>query len=98
MTSIVDIRLKEVQQRLAPKRIVLEIDQPAKQYLASIGYSPAYGARPLNRAMSTKLLNPLSSLILAERIRDNEVCKVTYNGIRRELVIQANHNAAAAQD
>lgn len=95
MTSIVDIRLKEIQQRLAAKKITLELDLPAKQYLASIGYSPVYGARPLNRAMSTELLNPLSLMILQERIRDGEVCRVTFDGPQNRLVIRPNHDPAA---
>ncbi|KAG8935918.1 hypothetical protein FRC02_005673 [Tulasnella sp. 418] len=94
MTSIVDIRLKEIQQRLSTKKITLELDMPAKGYLASIGYSPVYGARPLNRAIQNELLNPLSLMILEERIREGEVCRVTFDGPANRLVIQANHEPA----
>ena len=79
--KIVDIRLKEVQERIAERKMKLELDDAAKNYLMSIGYSPAYGARPLNRAIQQELLNPLSVMILSDkRVRDGEVDHVQFNG------------------
>jgi ATP-dependent Clp protease ATP-binding subunit ClpB len=59
--GIVDIRLRELGQRLAPRRIVLDVDQKAKDWLAEAGFDPAYGARPLARAIQRNLLNRESS-------------------------------------
>jgi ATP-dependent Clp protease ATP-binding subunit ClpB len=73
--------LKEVQDRLSDRKIILEIDE-AKNYLATRGYSPAYGARPLNRAIQMDLLNPLSVMLLAEHVRDGEVIRVGFDGPR----------------
>jgi len=98
VASIVDIRLREVQQRLSTKKITLHLDKEAKQYLASIGYSPIYGARPLNRAIQHELLNPLSMLLLEERIRDGEKCLVTFDGPHNRLVIHPNHKARKVVD
>ncbi|KAG8883215.1 hypothetical protein FRB98_003218 [Tulasnella sp. 332] len=95
VASIVDIRLREVQARLSDKKITLHLDKDAKQYLASIGYSPIYGARPLNRAIQHDLLNPLSLLLLEERIRDGEKCRVTFDGPHNRLFIHPNHKAKA---
>ncbi|CDO71582.1 hypothetical protein BN946_scf184911.g52 [Trametes cinnabarina] len=89
--KIVDIRLKEVQERLADRKMKLELDDAAKQYLMSIGYSPVYGARPLNRAIQQELLNPLSVMILSERIRDGETVRVTFDGPHNRLQIIPNH-------
>ncbi|KAF5390334.1 hypothetical protein D9757_002943 [Collybiopsis confluens] len=89
--KIVDIRLKEVQDRLAERKIILELDEQAKHYLGSIGYSPTYGARPLNRAIQQELLNPLSVMILSDRIRDNETVGVTFDGPHNRLLIIPNH-------
>ncbi|KAG1825937.1 P-loop containing nucleoside triphosphate hydrolase protein [Suillus subaureus] len=75
MLKIVDLRLKEVQDRLAEKKIVLDIDGESKRYLVSIGYSTTYGARPLNRAIQSELLNPLSVMLLSDRIRDGRDCQ-----------------------
>ncbi|KAJ3937812.1 MAG: P-loop containing nucleoside triphosphate hydrolase protein [Lentinula lateritia] len=89
--KIVDIRLQELQERLAERKIVLELDNQAKQYLSSIGYSPTYGARPLNRAIQQELLNPLSVMILANRVQDGEIVRVTFDGPHNRLAIIPNH-------
>ncbi|KAI8995647.1 P-loop containing nucleoside triphosphate hydrolase protein [Trametes punicea] len=89
--KIVDIRLKEVQERLTDRKMKLELDDAAKNYLMSIGYSPVYGARPLNRAIQQELLNPLSVMILSERIRDGETVRVTFDGPHNRLQIIPNH-------
>ncbi|KAG8894387.1 hypothetical protein FRB99_001312 [Tulasnella sp. 403] len=96
MAAIVDIRLKEVSQRLAARKIKLELDADAKHYLASIGYSPIYGARPLNRAIQHELLNPLSLYLLEERIRDGETCHVSFDGPHNRLKLHANHRQKLA--
>lgn len=91
MLKIVDIRLKEVQGRLADRKVRLELDDAAKNHLMSMGYSPTYGARPLNRAIQQELLNPLSIMILSERICDGEVVKVQFDGPHNRLYILPNH-------
>jgi ATP-dependent Clp protease ATP-binding subunit ClpB len=88
---IVELRLKEVQDRLSDRKITLQIDDEAKNYLAARGYSPVYGARPLNRAIQTDLLNPLSVMLLAERVQDGEAVRVGFDGPRNQLHIFANH-------
>ena len=88
---IVDLRLKEVQDRLSDRKINLVLDDEAKNYLAALGYSPVYGARPLNRAIQTELLNPLSVMLLADRIQDGEVVRVCFDGPRNRLHIVPNH-------
>ncbi|KAH7883580.1 P-loop containing nucleoside triphosphate hydrolase protein [Phlebopus sp. FC_14] len=89
--KIVELRLKEVQDRLIDRKIVLDIDNESKQYLASIGYSSTYGARPLNRVIQSELLNPLSVLLLSDRVRDGETVKVRFDGPRNKLIILPNH-------
>lgn len=96
--QIVDIRLKEVRERLAERKIILELDEQAKQYLSSVGYSPTYGARPLNRAIQQELLNPLSLMILSDRIRDNETVHATFDGPHNRLVIVPNHEGVPTED
>ncbi|KAL4243467.1 ClpA/ClpB family protein [Abortiporus biennis] len=93
--KIVDIRLKEVQERIADRKMVLDVDDQAKEYLSSVGYSPTYGARPLNRAIQQELLNPLSVMILSEQILPNETIKVRFDGPHNRLVIVPNHEGNA---
>ncbi|KAL0951196.1 hypothetical protein HGRIS_007924 [Hohenbuehelia grisea] len=94
--KIVDIRLKELEKRLSDRKISLDLDDAAKNYLMSIGYSPTYGARPLNRAIQSDLLNPLSVMILSERVLDGEVVKVRFDGPHNRLEIIPNHEGVDA--
>lgn len=89
--KIVDLRLKEVEDRLSDRKITLDVEPEAKQYLVSVGYNPAFGARPLNRAIQSELLNPLSVLLLSGQIQDNETVHVKFDGPRNKLVIIPNH-------
>ena len=91
MKKIVDIRLKEVQGRLDERKMKLQIDEDAKNFLCASGYSPIYGARPLNRAIQSDLLNPLSVMILSDRVRDGEAIRVTFDGPHNRLAIIPNH-------
>ncbi|CAK5264423.1 unnamed protein product [Mycena citricolor] len=93
--KIVDIRLKEVEQRLADRKITLDVDTSAKEYLVSVGWSPQYGARPLNRAIQSELLHPLSMQILADRVRDGELVRVRFDGPSNRLLVQPNHEGTA---
>lgn len=96
--KIVDIRLKEVQDRLAERKITLDLDDGSKQYLMSVGYSPIYGARPLNRSIQSELLNPLSMMILSDRVRDGELVKVRFDGPHNRLAIIPNHEGTVLED
>ena len=71
--------------------MTLQIDEDAKNFLCASGYSPIYGARPLNRAIQSDLLNPLSVMILSDRVRDGEKVRVTFDGPHNRLAIIPNH-------
>ena len=89
MKRIVDIQLKHLQRLLDDRKIVLQIDERAKAWLANTGYDPVYGARPLKRVIQRELQNPLANLLLAGAIKDGETVQVsvqdgrlTINGAR----------------
>ncbi|KAH7910949.1 P-loop containing nucleoside triphosphate hydrolase protein [Hygrophoropsis aurantiaca] len=96
--KIVDLRLREVQERLADRKIILDLDEDAKKYLVSIGYSSTYGARPLNRAIQSELLNPLSVMLLSGRVLDGENVKIRFDGPRNKLNIVPNHETTVDVD
>ncbi|MDL2286524.1 ATP-dependent chaperone ClpB [Desulfococcaceae bacterium OttesenSCG-928-F15] len=73
--SIVKIQLERLEQRLSDRRIALEVEDKALDFLAERGYSPVYGARPLKRTIQQLLENPLSIKILDGSIPDGS--KVT---------------------
>ena len=62
----------EVEKRLSDRDIKLELDDEAKAWLLKEGYEPAYGARPLRRAIQRHVENPLSSRILQGEIKDGD--------------------------
>ena len=88
--EIVDIRLDEVQGRLADKRMKLEVSTEAKEWLAENGYDLQYGARPLNRLILKEILNPMAKLLLKSQIRNEETIKVVLeNG---KITVLPNHS------
>lgn len=76
MSGIVDIQLGRLRALLAERKIALELDDGAKEWLADAGYDPVYGARPLKRAIQRHLQNPLSAKILAGDIPDGAHVRV----------------------
>lgn len=92
MAKVVDIRLREVEQRLkSTKQIRIEVDDPAREWLASAGFSPQYGARPLNRVIQREILFPLSRMVLDGSVRERETAKITADFAANRIVIAQNH-------
>ena len=77
MTDIVDIQLGHLRSLLADRKIVLDLDDRAAQWLANTGYDPVYGARPLKRTIQRHLQNPLAERILSGAIKDGDTVQVT---------------------
>ena len=66
-----------VEQRLAARKITLDLDATAKAWLADEGYDPVFGARPLKRVIQRQLQDPLAEMLLAGEILDGSVIRVT---------------------
>ncbi|KQZ80822.1 ATP-dependent chaperone ClpB [Mesorhizobium sp. Root157] len=77
MDHIVEIQLKRLESLLADRKIELQLDADAIEWLAGKGYDPAYGARPLKRIMQKELQDPLAEKILMGEILDGSTVKVT---------------------
>ncbi|HZD26860.1 MAG TPA: AAA family ATPase, partial [Alphaproteobacteria bacterium] len=77
MTGIVEIQLRRLEALLADRKIALQLDQPAKDWLAATGYDPVYGARPLKRVIQRHLQNPLAGMILEGAIHDGDTVRVS---------------------
>lgn len=74
---IADIQINRVRARLVEREIGLNITQEALDYLASTGYDPVYGARPLKRAIQQHVENPLAQGILAGKFAPGDVVNVS---------------------
>jgi ATP-dependent Clp protease ATP-binding subunit ClpA len=69
-------QLTDVALRLKEKGVSLEIKKSALEFLAETGYDPAFGARPLKRAIQKYILNPLSVKILSGEFKENCTIKI----------------------
>jgi ATP-dependent Clp protease ATP-binding subunit ClpB len=77
MGGIVDIQLRRLEARLAARKIALDVDASARQWLADEGYDPVFGARPLKRVIQRSLQDALAEMILGGDILDGATVKVT---------------------
>lgn len=96
--KIVDIRLAEIQKRLESndKKVTIHASNEVKDYLGAAGYSPAYGARPLQRLLEKEILNRLAVLILRGSIRDGETAEVVLQD--GKIFVKPNHTDSDAED
>jgi ATP-dependent Clp protease ATP-binding subunit ClpB len=70
MAAIVDIQLRGLRKLLEDRKIVLELDDSAREWLAEAGYDPSYGARPLKRVIQRNLQDKLAGLLLEGTLHD----------------------------
>ncbi|SEP66858.1 ATP-dependent Clp protease ATP-binding subunit ClpB [Treponema bryantii] len=76
IASIIKLQLERVQSRLADRKITLDFDQSAMDFLCEKGYDPTMGARPVKRAIQTYVENTLARELLAGNVRDGDVIKI----------------------
>ena len=76
LASIVDIQMEHLKSLLKEHNITFEITDDAKEFLATRGFNPIYGARPLKRVIRQLVENPLSKLLLAQKFTDGDHIKI----------------------
>jgi len=94
MGKIVEIQLKRLERLLTDRKITLDLDHEAVEWLAGKGYDPAYGARPLKRVMQKELQDPLAEKILMGEIVDGSTVHVTAGSDR--LIFRPSGGTGAA--
>ncbi|MEP9399329.1 ATP-dependent chaperone ClpB [Mesorhizobium sp. KR2-14] len=95
MDKIVKIQLKRLEALLTDRKITLDLDHEAIEWLANKGYDPAYGARPLKRVMQKELQDPLAEKILLGEVLDGSTVKITAGSDRLNFRVKASEPAAA---
>ena len=85
--EIVDMMLKEVEQRIKEKEVDLDVTEPARDWLGEKGYDPVFGARPLRRVIQERLEDSLSEALLRGDFQAGDT-------IRVDLVKELNENGA----
>jgi ATP-dependent Clp protease ATP-binding subunit ClpB len=86
--QIVDIQLQALQKRLEERHINLEITDKAREFLAHDGYDPAYGARPLKRALQRRVQDPLALMLLEGKFGEGETVLVDIAKEGERLVLR----------
>jgi ATP-dependent Clp protease ATP-binding subunit ClpB len=74
--SIAELQIKRIENRLSDRKISLQLSEAAKDLIANIGYDPAYGARPLKRAIQREIENPIANKILEGTILEGQVIHI----------------------
>ena len=94
MATIVDIQLAHLRHLLADRKVALELDDGAREWLATEGYDPIYGARPLKRVIQRSLQNPLAGRLLEGAVKEGDTVRVSADR-DRGLVIDGELAEAA---
>jgi len=95
MSSIVQIQMKRLLALLAERKIKLDLDAKALEWIANKGYDPIYGARPLKRVIQNDLQNPLAAMILEGVIEDGSVIAVTAGKDALDIKVQGKEKKQA---
>ena len=95
LEHIVDLQLAGLTNRLAGRRVRLEITKEAKQYLAREGYNPDFGARPLRRLIQRTVENPISRQLLSGELHEGETAIVDARA--GEIVVRRGATPATAR-
>ncbi|MDQ3633336.1 MAG: ATP-dependent chaperone ClpB [Acidobacteriota bacterium] len=77
LAGIIDVQLRRLHKLMAEKNLTIELDDSAKDLLLEEGYDPAFGARPLKRAIQTMIQNPLAVKLLGGEIESGDNVKVS---------------------
>ncbi len=89
LEQIVEIQLNRLRARLAERKVSLDLSDAARRHLVRVGYEPAYGARPLKRALQKEVETPLARLMLQGEVVDGQHVEVDLNDATGELAFSA---------
>jgi len=97
LVAIVDLQLTALAERLADRRLELDVSDGAKALLAEKGYDPAFGARPLKRVIQREIGDPLALALLEGRYSEGETVNVTASDMPRPDAPPADGDRPDAQ-
>jgi ATP-dependent Clp protease ATP-binding subunit ClpB len=89
MEQIVDLQLKMVAERLEDREVTLSWDGGVSNHLATAGYDPAYGARPLRRLVQHHVVSPISRAILEGEVPNGSTVELTSDGQSIDFVVRS---------
>jgi len=89
--QIVELMLNDLRDRLAERRMALEVSEDARRLIAEQGFDPIYGARPLRRYIAREVETPIGRALIAGDARDGAVIRIGEAG--GELVVSYENPA-----
>jgi ATP-dependent Clp protease ATP-binding subunit ClpC len=95
LRQIVDLLVKDLQERLSDRKLLVELSDKAKSWLVKEGYDPVYGARPLRRAIERYVENPLSSKLLQGEFNEGDTVMVDLGDKGLTFTVKAGVKAGA---
>jgi ATP-dependent Clp protease ATP-binding subunit ClpB len=95
LRKIVDLQLRYLTKRLATQKIVLDVTDAAKDYLAREGYNPDFGARPLRRLIQREVENRIARMVLAGEVKEGNGAVVDFKGGQIKITVRERVAAAS---
>jgi ATP-dependent Clp protease ATP-binding subunit ClpB len=89
LAAIVDIQVDRLRRRLGDRRLTLEVSTAARQWLASHGFDPVYGARPLRRLVQSAIGDQLARALLEGKVREGDTVHVDLSESKDALMVSA---------
>ncbi|HEV8145250.1 MAG TPA: AAA family ATPase, partial [Bryobacteraceae bacterium] len=96
LKKIVDIQLATLKARLAERHIELSLTDAARERLVRVGYDPAYGARPLKRAIQREVETPLARRLVAGEVHDGQKIRVDEQNGELLFEVESSSQVAAS--
>ena len=96
LRNIVDLMVKDLQNRLAERKLGIKLTEKAKSWLAKEGYDPVFGARPLRRVIERYVENPLSTRLLRGELKEGDTVRVDLSADGLTFKTRATARAATA--
>jgi ATP-dependent Clp protease ATP-binding subunit ClpC len=97
MGQIVDLQMLEIKERLAERGLQVELSEEARDWLANEGFDPAFGARPLKRALQKYVESPLSVSLLAGEFSEGALIEVGVDQEENKLVFRQVSESVPAE-
>ena len=85
LKEIVELQIEEMNDLLVSQDLVLKIDDKAKEWLLKKGFDSKFGARPMRRTLEKYIQNPLSEMIIQEKIKNGDIISVSANDFGLEF-------------
>ena len=98
LTKIVELRLADVRKLLADRNITIELSEAARELLFTEGYDPAFGARPLKRAIQRLIQDPLALKILDGQVQHGDYVMIDADKREHRMVFKVQRRAAEKRE